>query len=105
MLQDFTEIRILKIVFPLSVVILCIFHVIKWMKTIISTANVEQEEKVELMTGFKGLIYALDEERFLAASQRWYGLIADVEVSESIYIKLCVRQSVTLISSVSYITL
>ena len=86
MLQDFTEIRILKIVFPLSVVLLCLFHVIKWMKSILATANVEQEKKVELMAGFKGLIYALDEERFLAASHHWYGLIADVEVGTNNFI-------------------
>ena len=63
--KDFSEIKMLNSVFPDSIVTLCLFHVLKWIKQLVSTArredgtmNVNLEKKDRIMTAFRGLVYA-----------------------------------------------
>ena len=65
--KDFTEIATVKKLFPTSTILLCVFHVLKWMKGVIRTAHRDKlesdnksqmEEKTNLMTLFKKMMYA-----------------------------------------------
>ena len=64
--KDFNEIKVLNSVFPDSIVTLCLFHVLKWITQLVSTAtseddrtlNVDLEKKDKIMTAFRGLVYA-----------------------------------------------
>ena len=63
--KDFTEIKMLNSVFPDSIVTLCLFHVLKWIKQLVSTArredgsmNVDLEKKDKIMTAFRAIAYA-----------------------------------------------
>lgn len=83
--------RALSAVFPTSVILLCHFHVIKWMLGIFKSAPVSLEVKGKLMDIFKELVYARYEEVFKLKIVEWYKLIDGVEVkvvSGGRYVKL-----------------
>ena len=82
--KDFTEIQTIKKVFVNSSILLCQFHVLKYMKTLVSTSRaasgsgekVDIEKKSILMTSFRATLYAKTEEeskdcckKFLAESE------------------------------------
>ena len=61
--KDFNELYMIKEVFPGSTPLLCIFHVLKWMKGLIKTAKTDEdvlgfEKKKELMEAFREVLYA-----------------------------------------------
>ena len=60
--KDFTEITVLKEVFIQSTILLCTFHVIKYVKNLIATAPVTVDIKNSVMTNFKEMVYACTEE-------------------------------------------
>jgi len=62
--KDFNEINVLKKVFPSAAILLCNFHVIKYVKNLIATALVKVEVKDEIMTYFKSMMYARSEEAY-----------------------------------------
>ena len=83
--------QVLAKVFPSSVIILCVFHVLKWMHGIFRSALVSMSVKDELMTLFKALVYAKDEDEFKTNLREWYDLIDGIEVkvvSTGNYVKL-----------------
>ena len=87
--KDFTEISSLQQIFPTSTILLCWFHVIKWMKGVIRTAHREQlgsdlkksmEEKENIMKLFKKMIYAKTEGHYEIEKNTWYKVIHNVNV-------------------------
>ena len=63
--KDFTELSVLAKVFPNSIALLCQFHVMKYMKTLVSTAqavdggiSVDYDKKIEIMETFRNVLYA-----------------------------------------------
>ena len=82
--KDFTEIQTIKKVFVNSSILLCQFHVMKYIKTLLSTSRasagsyekVDIEKKDTIMTSFRAVVYAKTEleakdcsEKFLAESE------------------------------------
>ena len=62
--KDFREIHSLETVFPNSEIILCRFHVIKYMKGIIASAVIPVEEKHTILSAFKAVVYARSEDDY-----------------------------------------
>ena len=62
--KDFTEIAVLKPVFPAARILLCYFHVLKYLKNMIATALVTVEVKESIMAKFKAVMYAVTEDIF-----------------------------------------
>lgn len=67
--KDFGELSSLSTIFPNSTFLLCQFHVMKYLKTLISTAqeidggaNVDYERKADIMNSFRALVYAVTED-------------------------------------------
>ena len=67
--KDFTELIILSKVFPNATILLCQFHVMKYMKTLVSTSqaidggsSADYEKKNEMMEAFRSALYATTEE-------------------------------------------
>ena len=58
--KDFTCIASIKRAYPNSTVLLCIFHVIKFLRTLFATALTTKEKKEEIMAKFKSALYARD---------------------------------------------
>ena len=82
--KDFTEIQTIKKIFVDSSILLCQFHVMKYIKTLISTSRagsgsaekVDIEKKDIIMNSFRAILYAKTEleakiccEKFLAESE------------------------------------
>ena len=63
--KDFTEIKSLEAVFPLSVVLLCLFHVLKYWKGMITTAPVEQNVKNDILELMRSMLYASSRDQYL----------------------------------------
>ena len=78
--KDFTEISSIRKVFPLSVVLLCIFHCLKFMRTLFSTIPDTVEVKEEVMDQFKKVLYSHTEEIFLVENEKLLQLIEKLEV-------------------------
>ena len=56
--KDFTELKSLETVFPLSVILLCLFHVLKYWKSMVSTASVELSVKDKVLELMRSMLYA-----------------------------------------------
>ncbi|GBN27314.1 hypothetical protein AVEN_190515-1 [Araneus ventricosus] len=56
--KDFNEISVLKEVFGRAIILLCYFHVLKYVKNLITTAPVIVEVKSDIMTKFKKMLDA-----------------------------------------------
>ena len=78
--KDFTEISTLKNIFPSSTILLCIFHALKYMRCLISTALERQEKKNEMFGQFKKLVYSRTEEVFEKENETFLEMIDKVEV-------------------------
>ena len=78
--KDFSELKALTLVFSKSTIILCWFHVLKWIKGIIHTALVDLDHQSLIMEAFRGLLYAHDAETFVEQLEEWYKVIDGVEV-------------------------
>ena len=78
--KDFSELKALSLVFIQSTILLCWFHVLKWMKGIIHTAMTDLDHQSMIMESFRGLLYAHDAEIFQAELEEWYKVIDGVEV-------------------------
>ena len=87
--EDFTCIKSIKQAYPNSTVLLCIFHAIKFLRTLFATALATVEKKEEIMANFKLLLYAHDPESFNVANENFLKLCVDVEVrSNDKYVNL-----------------
>ena len=78
--KDFTEISSLKKIFPISTVLLCIFHALKYMRTLISTALARQEKKTEIFGQFKTVLYSSTQEVFQKENETFLEMVKNVEV-------------------------
>ena len=81
--QDFTELGVLQKLFPNSVILLCTFHVLKYIKGMIATALVPQERKSSINTAFRALVFAKDEADFNTKLITWTKEVEGVEVRTS----------------------
>lgn len=78
--KDFTELKVLKSIFETSNVILCRFHVLKWIRNLINTAVVDQDQKSEMMERFRDMLYAHSHEIFCSQLKVWLTVIKGVEI-------------------------
>ena len=62
--KDFREVRTIGRVFPHSLIWLCLFHVMTYMKKITTSAPVSKPEREFIFERFRGLVYSLNEEQF-----------------------------------------
>ena len=56
--KDFTEMKILENLFPKASVLLCTFHVIKYLKQKVSGELIPVSQKAKIMAGIKKVIYS-----------------------------------------------
>ena len=78
--KDFTEISCLKSVFVTSVVLLCVVHVLKYQRLLISTAKVDVEIKQEIMDAFKKMLYSQTEKNFVDNVDRFQAKIDGIDI-------------------------
>ena len=63
--KDFTEIKSLETVFPHSLILLCLFHVLKYWKGMVSTAPVVQNVKNNILELMRSMLYASSRDQYL----------------------------------------
>ena len=88
--KDFNEIACLSEVFPNSTILLCTFHVIKYVKGVISTAHgakfdtipkkEQTEEKEVIMESFNKMLYARTKDEYGEKKVDWDKAVEGVEV-------------------------
>ena len=78
--KDFTEISTLKRIFPSSTVLLCIFHALKYIRSLVATALIKQEEKGDIFAEFKKVLYSKSTEEFNKENEVFHDMIKNVEV-------------------------
>ena len=78
--KDFTELATLKKIFPAAIVLLCIFHALKYIRNLVTTALVKQKEKVEIFSQFKKVLYSRTEDIFEKENIVFMEMIQNVEV-------------------------
>jgi len=81
--KDFNEISILREVFPTATNLLCLFHVIKYIKNLVATALTTVESKNDIMTNFKPMMYARTEESYKQKKSSFLASVSTVEVRAS----------------------
>ena len=60
--KDLTNLPVLKRYFPETIILLCTFHVIKWLKSVIAKIVISSQLKNEIMFRIKALVNAQSEE-------------------------------------------
>ena len=60
--KDFGQLGVLSTIFPDARILLCIFHAIKFMRTLIASAPVVVEKKKEILDQFRVVLYSSKEE-------------------------------------------
>ena len=78
--KDFNDISVLRQVFPTAAILLCYFHVIKYVKNLIATALITVESKNELMNNFKAMMYARTEALYEETKNEFLVSVEGVEV-------------------------
>ena len=78
--KDFTEVSTLKKVFPSSIVLLCIFHALKFICTLVSSALARTDKKGEIFDQFKKVLYSRSVEIFEKENKVFVDTIKTVEV-------------------------
>ena len=73
--KDFHQLSLLNKLFPSSTTFLCIFHVLKYMRTVIATANA-QVDKEDIFRQLKRLIHSRDNESFEENVKKWKELLS-----------------------------
>ena len=81
--KDFTEQGSIRKVFPSSVVLLCVFHVLKYMRVLFSTIPDIIEVKEVVMDQFKKVLYSHSEDIFVAENLKFEKLVENVQVRTS----------------------
>ena len=77
-------------VLPESVVLLCIFHVLKFHRSLVSTALARQEVKHEIFKYFKKVLHSRTEDKFIENNEAYLNIVGNVEIrtSNKEYVKL-----------------
>lgn len=78
--KDFTGIEAVKRTFPGATVLLCVFHVFKFMKTLISTAVTTVEIKKDIFLKFRSLTYCPSQSLYDDLRKDFLNAIKDVQV-------------------------
>ena len=78
--KDFTEMTSIKKVFPMSIILLCVFHCLKFMRTLFSTIPGVVEVKEEVMDQFKKVLYSQTEEIFAVENEKFMKLVENLEI-------------------------
>ena len=78
--KDFTELEVIRKVFPGVIIVLCMFHTLKYMKTLFSTIPDVVEVKHEVMNQFKKVLDSNTEEIFEEETAIFEDLIENVQV-------------------------
>ena len=78
--KDFTCISSLLEIFPNATILLCIFHVIKFVRTLISTALVIVDKKKVILQKFKAVLFSRDTDTFKKNNDSFTEEIMGVQV-------------------------
>ena len=78
--KDFGQLVVLNSVVPESRVLLCIFHVIRFLKGLMASAPVLVEVKNDLLLQFRRILYANTEDAFKVEDEKFVKLAAGVTV-------------------------
>lgn len=78
--KDFTEGASIKKVFPASIILLCIFHCFKFLRTLIATAPTTIDVKTEVFNMFKTVLRAATEEDFNQKKAEFLEIVGDLTV-------------------------
>ena len=78
--KDFGQILVLNSVFPGSRILLCNFHAIKFMRTLIASAPIVVETKTEILTQFKKVLYANTEDMFKVEDKKFVKICGAITV-------------------------
>ncbi len=76
--KDFTQKKVLADEFPNSKVLLCIFHVIKAVKTEIAKQNICLEEKQKTLDAFRSILYSTSDEAVKENENRLFSFCSDL---------------------------
>ena len=76
--KDFTELKSLETVFPLSVILLCLFHVLKYWKSMVSTASVELSVKDKVLELMRSMLYAQTQNHYLELFKEFSRITKDI---------------------------
>ena len=79
--KDFTCIDSIYRTFPHATVLLCIFHVLKFVRSLFATAVVVVEKKKTMLQKFRALVYARDDDDFNVANDAFLAEILGVVVT------------------------
>ena len=78
--KDFTEGASIKKVFPSSIILLCIFHCFKFLRTLIATAPTTIDVKTDVFNKFKSVLRAASEEDFNQKQAEFLETVGDLTV-------------------------
>ena len=78
--KDFTEIETIRRIFPGVVVLLCTFHVFKFMRSLITTALTTQEIKKEIFEKFRALTLCPSRSLYEDLKKNFLDVIKDIQV-------------------------
>ncbi|XP_077297381.1 uncharacterized protein LOC143919071 [Arctopsyche grandis] len=78
--KDFTEISAIKNVFPTSHILLCKFHIIKYIKKVLSTALCDVVEKRNLLQLFKKVLFSQTSEEYINHTHTFLNNIGEIEI-------------------------
>ena len=81
--KDFTEMETLRKVFPSSMVLLCVFHTLKYMRNLFATIPDTVEVKERINTQFKRLVYSNSAEIFQTENDVFLAMVENVQVRTS----------------------
>ena len=78
--KDFGQLEVLRELFPSAVVLLCVFHAIKFIKTLIATCPVVVETKSNLLLQFRRVLYSHTEDIFKLEDQKFVEMCGNLQV-------------------------
>ena len=78
--KDFTEMSSIRKVFPTAIVLLCVFHCLKYMRNLFATIPEVVQVKEEVMDQFKKIVYSHTENIFEEQSLKFEELVENLEV-------------------------
>ena len=79
--KDFGQLAVLSSLFPDARILLCIFHAIKFMKTLIASAPVLVSTKMKLVDQFKTVLYSNTEEIFKVQDRKFLRICGRITVT------------------------
>ena len=78
--KDFTEMETLRKVFPSAIVLLCVFHTLKYMRNLFATIPDTVEIKEDIYTQFKRLVYSNSVDIFETENDKFLDMVESIKV-------------------------